>query len=107
MTFRDRAILYAACRDLSWGYLPLIMRLDSPRPLTTTACVIAESMKRSNEAAVESAPLAHLLGFPGLATIRRLSARHFRAVPNHPLFIIVRHPDLAPGVRRQHPTEAP
>lgn len=85
----------------------MIMRLDSPGPLTTTACVIAESMKRSNEAAVESAPLAHLPGFPGLATILRLSARHLRAMPHDPLFIIVRHPDSMRGVRRQHPTEAP
>lgn len=30
LTFPDQAILYTACRDLSWSHLRLIMRVDSP-----------------------------------------------------------------------------
>lgn len=31
LTFPDQAILYTACRELSWSHLRLIMRVDSPR----------------------------------------------------------------------------
>lgn len=33
LTFPDQAILYTACRDLSWSHLRLIMRLDSSQAI--------------------------------------------------------------------------
>lgn len=33
LTFPDQAILYTACRDLSWSHLRLIMRVDSPQAI--------------------------------------------------------------------------
>ena len=33
LTFSDQAILYTACRDLSWSHLRLIMRLDSSQAI--------------------------------------------------------------------------
>jgi len=33
LPFPDQAILYTACRDLSWSHLRLIMRMDSPQAI--------------------------------------------------------------------------
>ena len=33
LTFPEHAILYTACRDLSWSHLRLIMRVDSPQAI--------------------------------------------------------------------------
>lgn len=75
-------------------------------PLTSTAAKCGEMDRPTREVAVEPAPLTNLPGFPGLATIRRLSARHLRAVPHPPLPIDIRHLDKVPAMRRLQSAEA-
>jgi hypothetical protein len=38
LTFPDQAILYTACRDLSWSHLRLIIRVDSSQAIADDLC---------------------------------------------------------------------